>query len=316
MVNKFISKLILVGFPILFFSLFSCKETHNIGICEDPLATEFEKSDMCNPKIASFHFGLEELTIPEQIEFLMSHNIDGLTLRIASSNLDDLNEYYQEEGVKNGTFNIYSIFTPITLNDSEELENQLATIEEIYSEISCKNTLLQVIVNGEKNSENATATLTRIADIATSYEKELIIYPHDETAIETAEEALFYINSSQKSNIFLSVHLCHELAAGNGERMEEVVNNVAPYIKAISISGATESEHLDSSLPSWYWGIKPLYMGSYEYSKFYSSLYSIDYNGPIGIHTFGILDNFNLPMNEHLPRSREILLNLGEDLCN
>lgn len=116
--------------------------------------------------------------------------------------------------------------------------------------------------------------------------------------------------------MFLAVHLCHELAAGNWNRIGEVVANVAPYIKAVSISGASESEQADNSLPLWYWGIKPLNQGTYNYTSFFQALYDNGYVGPILIHTWGIKSNFNLDPEDYLPESREILLQLSEVTCN
>jgi sugar phosphate isomerase/epimerase len=113
----------------------------------------------------------------------------------------------------------------------------------------------------------------------------------------------------------LSVHLCHELAAGNGGRIDEVITNVASYIKSVSISGATESEQIDTALPLWYWAIKPLNMGTYDYTKYYKALYENDYEGPIAIHTWGIFKNFGLAPKDHLPDSRNILLELAIDVC-
>ena len=65
----------------------------------------------------------------------------------------------------------------------------------------------------------------------------------------------------------------------------------------------------------WKWGIKPLYMGEYDLSTYYNALHSIGYKGPIVIHTFGIINNFGLYSQDHLPSSRDKLIQLANKAC-
>ena len=239
--------------------------------------------------------------------------MDGLVLEVTSNTLNKLDLYYETCEIKTGEFHISDIFTTIDLN--QNLGNQLSTIDQIYNKIQFQPTILQVIFVGQKGNTIVKSTVSRIAEIANRYGKNLIIYPHDNSAIETAEEALYYIELTNKNNVFLSIHLCHELAAGNGYRIEEVITKASPFIKSVSISGASESEQNDSSLPLWYWGIKPLNHGTYNYTQFYKSLYKVNYIGPIAIHSWGILNNFGLRPMDHIPISRQILLEIATDLC-
>jgi hypothetical protein len=114
----------------------------------------------------------------------------------------------------------------------------------------------------------------------------------------------------------LALHLCHELFAGNGERIAKVTKNVAPYIKSVSISGATLSEQTTTPTSAgWFWAIKPLYISTYDFAPFYNALCLTNYKGPIAIHTYGIYENFHLTPEEHLPKSREVLLTLANNAC-
>jgi hypothetical protein len=90
---------------------------------------------------------------------------------------------------------------------------------------------------------------------------------------------------------------------------------VGPYIKSVSISGATLSEKSDTSLPKWKWCIKPLYMGTYDLSVYYNALHKIKYDGPIAIHTFDVIKNFGLKLEEHLPNSVEKIDELAKIAC-
>lgn len=287
----------------------------NLISCEDSQEMGFKQSNMCAPKIMSYHFGVETLPIADQISTLVDLQMDGIILQIETNSLQNLEKYYESYEVKSGKFHIYDIFTSFSLDNQEEWENQMTTIEEIYKKIENKKTVLQVIFRGEKGNINTSTIISNIAKIARKYDKILVIYPHEGNAIETAEEALIYIKATNQDNVFLSVHLCHELAAGNGGRIEEVISNVAEYIKSVSISGATESEQFDTNLPLWFWAIKPLNMGNYDYKNYFNALYKIDYKRPIAIHTWGMLNNFGLSPKDHLPNSKDILLALGSDVC-
>ena len=274
------------------------------------------EASLCSPNIMSYYFGVENLTIPNQVSTLSRLKMNGVMVRIDRNNLADLDAYYATPEVKNGSFHVYDIWTTINVASNDaKLTTEYATLESIYAKIQNKETILQVIFGGNASKERITQIVSATADIAKKYGKDLIIYPHFGHTIATSEIALSYIKLAKKSNVFLAIHLCHELRAGFGNRMNEVVQNVAPYIKSASISGATLSEMLDPNLPNWKWGIKPLYMGTYDLSSYYNALHSIGYKGPIAIHTWGIINNFGLYSQDHLPRSRNKLIQLANKAC-
>ena len=58
---------------------------------------------------------------------------------------------------------------------------------------------------------------------------ELVIYPHwsggkplNVCLIETAEDAIPYVEEIGSDNLFISLHLCHEIMAGNGHRLNDL----------------------------------------------------------------------------------------------
>lgn len=302
---------------ILIMVFFSCEKNDTLPLINTS-DIEFIQGDICSPKIISYHFGVESLSVSEQISKLLSLGMSGIIIQVETNNdIIKLNEYYANSNVKSGKFEINNIFTTITVKDSLLNRTQLTIIDKIYKKIQNQNTQLQVLFNGNKNDYlNIEKTISNIAIIAKKYNKSVIIYPHYELAIETAEEALYFIEKSINKNVFLAVHLCHELAAGNGNRIRDVVEGVSPYIKFISISGASLSEKSNDNLPSWFWGIKPLSMGDYDYNSFILSLKDNYYKGPIAIHTWGILNNFELSVEEHLPESKKIIEMISGELCN
>jgi len=308
--KEFLLKLLLI------FAFLSCNSKEEEQICDTSEIIAFEVGTICQPKLSSYHYGVESLSVSKQIEVLSNLDMDGMIVQIENENLSKLDDYYKNCLVKSGEFNIYDVFTTFSINNPKSYANQLKKIEAIYRTIQHQNTQLQVLFLGDKDSPNLTNSITIIADLANNYDKSLVIYPHVGYAIETAEEALSQINLINQNNVFLAVHLCHELAAGNENRIEDVVQSVSSYIKSVSISGATISERDNPNLPIWYWGIKPLNTGTYDYSPFYEALHNANYQGAIAIQNWGIHNNFNLFVPDYLPESRDILLGLSEELCN
>jgi hypothetical protein len=84
----------------------------------------------------------------------------------------------------------------------------------------------------------------------------------------------------------ISFYLCQEIRAGNGNRLEVVAKKVKPYLRLASISGANV-KYVDNS-QDWSKTIQPLDKGTYGTSKFIKALQSIDYKGPIILHTFAL----------------------------
>jgi len=265
------------------------------------------------PKVMTYHFGVERHSIPNQVKVLQNAGMDGM---MVNSDGADLDAYFQTEEVRNGTFQIYDVWTHVLVDHPESLESDYKRVESICRRIQNEKSIFQVIFIGYSTRENIARIISEVANIAARYGKDLVIYPHAGMSVATAEIALSYIKELNKPNIYLAVHLCHELAEGYGNRIEEVVKNVAPYIKSATISGATPSELADKSLPEWYWGIKPLNIGDYDLQPYFNALKANGYTHPIGIHTWGLDKNFGLYSEVHLPISKSVLMQLAFPTCN
>ena len=100
--------------------------------------------------------------------------------------------------------------------------------------------------------------------------------------INSAEEAIPYVEAVESDNLFISLHLCHEFMAGNRDRLDEVAAKVKPWLRLPTINGAyTDAVNFDR-------GIVPLSEGDYDASKLLKALKSIDYTGPVLLHTWNL----------------------------
>jgi sugar phosphate isomerase/epimerase len=157
------------------------------------------------------------------------------------------------------------------------------------------------------------------ADVATAYERlrlaaqhchaagvPLVLYPHQGTTYATAEQSLAVllqlradpaVAPAASANVSLSLHLCHELKAGNGPRIAEVVALTAPYCTLASVSGA---EIDTKTRGNWETGIRPLDQGNYDVRPFLQALATAGYTGPMEYHTYNLPDP---QYDDHLERT-------------
>lgn len=157
------------------------------------------------------------------------------------------------------------------------------------------------------------------ADVAAAYEQlrlaaqhchaagvPLVLYPHQGTTYATAEQSLAVllqlradpsVAPAASANVSLSLHLSHELKAGNGARIAEVVALTAPYCTLASVSGAESDTRTRGN---WETGIRPLDQGDYDVRPFLQALATAGYTGPMEYHTYNLPDPAD---DDHLERT-------------
>lgn len=127
------------------------------------------------------------------------------------------------------------------------------------------------------------ARVREVADLAAEAGLRVVLYPHVDCVPATAEEALTLVEAAERTNVGLTVNLSHELAAGNGARLAEVIRHVAPRLELVSINGAT-----DQPGPLWKNYIKVLGEGDYDVAALLRTLRDAGYAGPIGLQQYAV----------------------------
>ena len=144
--------------------------------------------------------------------------------------------------------------------------------------------------------------LGEVADAARERDVDVVLYPHSTCYIESAEEALPFVRRLDRSNLGLAVHLYHELRAGNGARIEEVVRTTSPYLKAVTLAGADSVVDRSSPRAVNKSTIKPLDQGSYDLRRMIRALDLVGYDGPVALMNFKI----EAEPSDYLARSIEV----------
>ncbi|MDG2167955.1 MAG: TIM barrel protein [Opitutales bacterium] len=254
------------------------------------------KSSEADYPLGAFNFDFARLGSDEasQVEELKSIGYGGMTLRVNSKKqLQELERY--AEAIGDAPFKIYAGF--ITVFFDQDLAVQNAHLDKVIRSLKKVDAKLWVILRvkgGQKvEQEQIVNFLGSLAERTKAEGVELVIYPHwsggnprNVCIIETAEDALPFVKAVGSDNLFISLHLCHEIMGGNGHRLNEVAANIKPWLRLPSINGAD----IDAvnEVEGWDRGIQPLTKGDYDSSELLEALKSVDYEGPVILHTWGL----------------------------
>lgn len=252
-----------------------------------------EGSSRSDYPLGVFNFDFARLGADEaaQISTLKTIGYGGLVLKLSTQKqLDQLHQY--QAAIGDDPFNVYAGYVVYYFDKSADVQN--AHIDNVIRSLKKSNAKLWVILRARKGQspkdevkpEQIVEFLRSVAKRTKAAGVELVIYPHYGAILESAEEALPYLKEVQNGNVFISLHLCHEIRAGNGERLNEIAAKIKPWLRLPSINGAD----IDSVNETFGWkrGIQPLTMGDYDSSKLLDALKSVDYKGPVILHTWGL----------------------------
>jgi sugar phosphate isomerase/epimerase len=162
-----------------------------------------------------------------------------------------------------------------------------AGIKQAIKELKGSQTIIWMTlrdgVKGKQDKE-AAEVVREIAGLAGESGLKVSIYPHAGFYVSTAEDAVRIAKLVDLPNVGVTVNLCHELFAGNGDRMDEVIKAAAPYLNLVSINGASP---IPGKGPKA-WDTLSLGSGTYDTESYLRLLRDHGYRGPIGHQFFNV----------------------------
>lgn len=263
-----------------------------------PLRSEFVPFGLCLSNSSW------SMTAAEQIALCQSLGYTGYGLASFGSE-GALKAFADHPQVITGRFRIHSALWWASITDSfnwADIDNRLAQAARM-------DMAVWMVVAGAKttaNVETAYGILKTTAQHCAAKRAKLVLYPHEGTTFISAEEALVLLlrlradpdlSPAEKACVSVSIHLCHELKAGNGARIADVVAAVAPYCTLASVNGAETDTR---SRGGWTTGIRPLDQGNYDVRPFLQALAAAGYDGPMEYHTYNLPDPRD---DDHLERT-------------
>jgi len=271
-----------ISFLILLISFTICVSAGAAGI-------DKKNASKSGWSLAAYNFGsLGKLSPEAQIDLLKKTGYKGIILSCETKEDFQNLDKYIEKAEKIKDFKIDAVFERYNFTDSSERKERW---RKVVDKISGNGTQLWIIFG--KKVEGMTdgfieEKLREIVSYSALKGVQVVLYPHSKCYIASAEEALPFIEKIGHPNLKLAVHLCHEIRAGNGSRMEQVFERVKDPIGAVTLAGTdsvadfSAPKLMDSST------IKPLGQGNYDFNLFIEPLRNSGYKGVVGFINFKI----------------------------
>lgn len=236
-----------------------------------------------NP-LGVFDFNLRGKDPAEQIHSLDGIGYDGVTMSLKTPQDLAKLEAYQKAKPD------LKLFAALYHTDySKPADFNRDHFRKVVQKLAAMNAKVWLIIGGPKGADDDIVRFVReVADLAAVGKVGVSLYPHDNTALETAEEALAILKKADRSNLTISVHQCHEMRAGNTDRIDAVMTAVGPYMDIVTICGSDRKVNDNSK--DWSDAIKPLGEGDYDPKEFLRALKRHKFQGSIILHTFGLMN--------------------------
>jgi sugar phosphate isomerase/epimerase len=169
-------------------------------------------------------------------------------------------------------------------------------IKEVIRMLKGSKTMIWLTLrDGKRGAEDemAASIVREIALLAKDSGLEVSIYPHAGFYVASAEEAVRVAKIAGMPNVGVSINLCHELFAGNSERLPEVVKTAAPLLNLVSINGASP---IPAKGPKA-WDTLALGSGTFDTLGFLRLVRDSGYRGLIGHQFYAVAGDDMLKLN-------------------
>jgi sugar phosphate isomerase/epimerase len=244
--------------------------------------------------------GLEKLSIEEQVKMLHRHGYAGLAVDVGgAAKLAEFDRYRAAAQQVDG-FKIYAAFYRFNYDEKTGISRDWMQVVDRLAGTGTDLWLISGKPQPGLTPELLEKEIRAVVDYAATKSLKVTLYPHSKNAIATAEEALAYVEKINRQNLDLAVHTCHEIRAGNANRIEEVLENVKAHLGYVTIAGSDNIPNQINGSEWEYSTLKPLYRGNFDLTRVLKKLRSLDYHGAIGFinHRITEAPEFYLPLSK------------------
>jgi hypothetical protein len=244
--------------------------------------------------------GLEKYSIEDQVNLLQRYGYAGMAVDVGSATKLEELERYQAAAQKADHFKIYTAFYRFNYGEKEGFSHDW---NQVIDRLAGTGTDLWLISGQKQNGltpDLLEKEMRALVDYAASKSVKVTLYPHSKNVISTAEEALVYVEKIKRPNFDLAVHTCHEIRAGNADRIEEVLEKVKNHLGYVTIAGSDNIPYGITGSDWEYSTLKPLYRGNFDLTRVLKKLRSLDYRGSIGFinHRIAEAPDTYLPLSK------------------
>ena len=231
--------------------------------------------------VYAFQNGVHFKTVKERIQVLKElgyHGIGSAKLAQSDIPLPQRLKHYDEAGLKLFSFYIGGKLT-------KEGHSYSPEIKEAIKQLKGSNTVLELFVQGNKQSNNddqAVAFVREIADQAKASGLRVVLYPHPNFYIDRIADAVRIARKAGRDNVGVMFNLCHFLKVEPGSDLRKAITDAAPLLWQVSINGA------DKEATSWGQLIQTLDQGNFDHRPLLQMLDQIGFQGNIGFQCYAI----------------------------
>jgi len=252
---------------------------------DDPLAA-----------FGAYNFTFENRPVAEQIDLLAGNGYRHLSFWWEPQGTIDLENFLADERVATRALPVLAVLFAIDASRAHDISRTRAAV----AALAGRNIALWLLLRGQVDDSILVSVVREVADIARDSGVRVVLYPHQGDVMADAEDALRIQRAAERTNVGISLHLCHEFKAGNRDRLREVIDHVVGAVEIATING-TDTD-IDTQRSDWEQTIKPLDAGDFDVeNNYFLPLWRAGYRGPLVLHTYGITD----PPEQHLRRSAE-----------
>jgi sugar phosphate isomerase/epimerase len=246
-------------------------------------------------ELGAFNFTIESRPVAAQVDLLASTGYKGVTLEYAGGQLE---QYRADPGMVAGRLRVIAVLFSVDTDQGIDP----AVVRTTTAAVLAAGALPCLRMSSQRaaDPERLAGIVRTVSDIVSSQVPSgaLVLYPHAGEPMDDAEAALDVMSRAGRPNVRLSLHLVHELKAGNQGRLGEVIRRVSPHLALASINGADVER--EAGLNDYSRSIRPLAAGDLDVESLYlRPLLATGYTGPVILHTFGLRE----PPEEHYPSS-------------
>jgi len=226
---------------------------------------------LTNPFFA-FDNGLGRLTPDQQAVMLKELGYAGIGYS-GTGNLPARLKAFKDRGLK--VFNLY-----VGCNPTKKPAYSPRLIE-AAKQLKGTGAMLWLTVHGKTTDEQAAPVIRELADAVAKHGVKIALYPHYGFYIATAPQAVRLVKKVNHKNVGVTINLCHELRAGNGKKLGEIIKEAIPHLFLVSINGADHEG-------GWNKLIRVLGDGEFDVLGFLRTLKQAGYKGPIGLQCYAV----------------------------
>ena len=254
--------------------------------------------------------GLDKYPVEEQVNMLHRYGYAGMAVDIGDN--AKLKEFsrYRAAAQKVDGFKIYAAFYRFNYDEKTGFSRDWV---QVVDQLAGTGTDLWLITGKPQaglTPELLEQEIRAVVDYAATKSLKVTLYPHSKNVIATAEEALVYVEKINRTNFDLAVHTCHEIRAGNADRIEEVLEKVKAHLGYVTIAGSDNIPAQTNGSEWEYSTLKPLYRGNFDLTRVLKKLRSLDYRGTIGFINHRITE----APDTYLPLSKSAYAQWIQDL--